>query len=90
MPPQPASVTNKANPSPASAPDSEAQTGDNGQSGSSSGDSAGSEGSGGGTARTQSLLQRGRGRLGTVLTGFRGLLGEQAVQQARRKTLLGE
>ena len=40
-------------------------------------------------AREDSLLQRSRGRLGTVLTGFTGLLS-QTVGQAARKTLLGE
>lgn len=39
--------------------------------------------------RTSSLLQRERGRFGTIQTGFRGLLS--AVTNAgQRKTLLGE
>lgn len=41
------------------------------------------------TARTQSLLSRSRGRLGTIATSFRGFLGEQDAS-AKRKTLLGE
>ena len=40
-------------------------------------------------AREQSLLQRSRGRLGTVLTGLNGILS-QAVSPGARKTLLGE
>ncbi len=40
------------------------------------------------TARTNNLLDRRRGRLGTVLTSFRGLLND-TVGGARR-TLLGE
>lgn len=39
-------------------------------------------------ARTESLLRRTRGRLGTVFTGFKGLLSEG--EQSARKTLLGE
>lgn len=40
-------------------------------------------------ARRQSLLGRSRSRFGTVLTGFRGVLGtSQSANQ--RKTLLGE
>lgn len=39
-------------------------------------------------AREESLLQRSRGRIGTVLTGFNGILS-QTVTPAR-KTLLGE
>lgn len=38
--------------------------------------------------RTRSLLARSRSRLGTIATGFRGLLQENS--QASRKTLLGE
>ena len=40
-------------------------------------------------ARTQSLLQRERGRFGTIQTGFRGLLSLNNTD-AGRKTLLGE
>lgn len=40
-------------------------------------------------AREDNLLRRSRGRLGTVLTGFSGILS-QAAGQAGRKTLLGE
>ena len=40
-------------------------------------------------AREESLLSRRRGRLGTVLTSFRGLLGQGTGAQPR-KTLLGE
>ncbi len=40
-------------------------------------------------AREQSLLRRSRGRFGTVLTGFTGLLS-QTSGQSGRKTLLGE
>lgn len=39
-------------------------------------------------ARAQSLLERRRGHLGTVLTSFRGLLGDNLT--GARKTLLGE
>lgn len=39
-------------------------------------------------ARSAGLLDRRRGVLGTVLTGFRGLLNQGA--NAARKTLLGE
>lgn len=42
-----------------------------------------------GQEREQSLLKRSRGRAGTVLTSFRGLLSDSA-NTARRKTLLGE
>ena len=38
--------------------------------------------------RKQNLLQRARGQFGTVLTGFRGLLGLNTAPA--RKTLLGE
>jgi len=38
--------------------------------------------------RAASLLERNRGAYGTVLTGFRGLLGQNS--GAQRKTLLGE
>jgi len=42
-------------------------------------------------SRTQSLLSRSRGRLGTVLTGFRGFLSQTADGfETKRKTLLGE
>ena len=40
-------------------------------------------------ARQQSLLDRSRGRLSTVLTGFRGIL-DDTVRASGRKTLLGE
>ncbi len=40
------------------------------------------------SARNQSLLERRRGRLGTVLTSFRGLLNDGV--SGARKTLLGE
>lgn len=40
-------------------------------------------------ARKKSLLERARGRYGTVLTGFRGFLSE-ADNSGKRKTLLGE
>ncbi len=39
-------------------------------------------------ARSQNLLERRRGRLGTVLTSFRGLLNDGV--NGARKTLLGE
>lgn len=39
-------------------------------------------------ARSEGLLNRNRGVLGTVLTGFRGLLNQSTT--AARKTLLGE
>lgn len=39
--------------------------------------------------RRQNLLRRGRGRQGTVLTSFRGLLS-QFTDPSQRKTLLGE
>lgn len=38
--------------------------------------------------RQTSLLERGRGRLGTILTGFRGVLSDGV--STDRKTLLGE
>lgn len=41
--------------------------------------------------REESLLRRSRGRLGTVFTGFQGLLSEvDTPNTAARKTLLGE
>ncbi len=40
-------------------------------------------------ARTSNLLQRSRGRFGTVQTSFRGLLSA-ASSAGQRKTLLGE
>ncbi len=40
------------------------------------------------SARNQNLLERRRGRLGTVLTSFRGLLND--TMSGARKTLLGE
>ena len=39
--------------------------------------------------RIEALLQRNRGRLGTILTGFRGILSPSEAQP-RRKSLLGE
>lgn len=39
--------------------------------------------------REKSLLERQRGRFGTILTGFRGILAPLE-QQGARKTLLGE
>lgn len=42
-------------------------------------------------ARKESLLRRTRGRLGTVFTGFRGLLNPNDGAEAQgRKSLLGE
>ena len=41
-------------------------------------------------ARTENLLRRSRGRLGTILTGFRGFLDASKDQSSERKTLLGE
>ncbi len=41
-------------------------------------------------ARTDSLLRRTRGRFGTILTGFRGILESKDNEQKTRKTLLGE
>ncbi len=40
-------------------------------------------------ARVQSLLERNRSRLGTILTGFRGILSPSDAAP-QRKTLLGE
>jgi hypothetical protein len=40
-------------------------------------------------ARTDNLLRRGRGRMGTIHTSFRGLLAA-ATPPDQRKTLLGE
>lgn len=39
--------------------------------------------------REQTLLSRSRSRIGTILTGFRGILAP-AESQGQRKTLLGE
>lgn len=39
-------------------------------------------------AREQNLLRRSRGRLGTILTGFRGVLAPSSI--SAKKTLLGE
>lgn len=39
--------------------------------------------------RQQNLLQRSRGRLGTILTGFRGIFTSPS-ENSSRKTLLGE
>ena len=42
-------------------------------------------------ARRQSLLRRSRGRLGTIISGFSGVLSPQDNDQSSgRKTLLGE
>ena len=41
-------------------------------------------------ARTENLLRRSRGRLGTILTGFRGFLDSSKDKSSERKTLLGE
>lgn len=41
-------------------------------------------------ARTDNLLRRNRSRLGTIRTGFRGLLGASVDAGDQRKTLLGE
>lgn len=38
--------------------------------------------------REKTLLTRGRSRIGTILTGFRGILSPS--QENQRKTLLGE
>ena len=48
-----------------------------------------SEASNGSVVRRQSLIERERGRFGTVTTGFRGLLNAVS-SDAQRKTLLGE
>ncbi len=40
--------------------------------------------------RKKSLLARDRGRFGTILTGFKGLLDTITGQNTGRKTLLGE
>ena len=40
-------------------------------------------------ARSENLLRRGRGRYGTILTGFQGVLTNNESQK-KRKTLLGE
>lgn len=41
-------------------------------------------------ARRESLLRRDRSRVGTVQTGFRGLLSQNVPNNTERKTLLGE
>lgn len=41
-------------------------------------------------ARTQSLLRRSRGRFGTILTSFRGVLSAKENDNKSSKTLLGE
>lgn len=41
------------------------------------------------TIRVENLLRRNRGRSGTILTGFRGILSPNELVP-RRKTLLGE
>lgn len=40
--------------------------------------------------RSDNLLRRQRGRFGTVLTGFRGVLSQKSDSSNSRKTLLGE
>ena len=55
----------------------------------SSSDSAGSDSVRQAQAREDHLLSRSRGRLSTVLTGFRGVLS-QPVTPSPRKSLLGE
>jgi hypothetical protein len=40
--------------------------------------------------REDNLLARGRGVLGTVLTGLRGVLADTTPKTSSRKTLLGE
>lgn len=40
--------------------------------------------------RAQSLLDRSRGRFGTILTGFNGFLDTKKTDTEPRKTLLGE
>ena len=40
--------------------------------------------------RKANLLARDRGRFGTVLTSFRGFLGQNNAATIQRKTLLGE
>lgn len=40
-------------------------------------------------ARSENILRRGRGRFGTILTGFQGVLTKND-SQSKRKTLLGE
>ncbi len=42
------------------------------------------------TLRNDSLLRRQRGRAGTVLTSYRGVLNSGSNKTAGRKTLLGE
>lgn len=44
------------------------------------------------SARTQGLLRRSRGRLGTIATSFRGFLSsaDNSNNSTQRKTLLGE
>lgn len=43
-----------------------------------------------GEARTESLLRRTRGRLGTIATSFKGFLSGVDSPSSPRKTLLGE
>lgn len=78
--PMPAPVTSPSPPAPqtpvedSAAPEQESESG---------------AGDNGETRRSSNLLSRNRGRLSTVLTGFRGLLSEAAAPSGR-KTLLGE
>ena len=69
--------------SPPSAPDPQASSGETGK------DTEKSQAKAASGARAQNLLKRERSRFGTVLTGFRGLLGK-AKTSSQRKTLLGE
>lgn len=40
--------------------------------------------------RTENILRRARSAMGTVVTGFRGVLSDKADLQPQRKSLLGE
>ena len=40
--------------------------------------------------RTDNLLRRARGKIGTVLTGFEGVLASDNQEDVTKKTLLGE
>lgn len=55
----------------------------------STGSDSGNAGPSDSDLRSQSLLSRDRGRLGTIETGFRGLLG-LSNNEDQRKTLLGQ
>jgi len=76
--PPPASIVNSAAPSSSSASPSQAET---------TSEQASVETQ---AAREQNLLSRQRGRLGTVLTGFRGVLSSTIGGDSARKSLLGE